>query len=385
MSWTREQEEALRAARRWLAGPEQVFRLFGPAGTGKSTLAREFGADLYAAYTGKAAHVMREKGCPGATTIHSLIYLPRVKCAARLKKLERELTAAMAIGQPKEIAELKAEIAREEENYRKPAFTLNLASPLRGARLLVVDEVSMVDERVGADLLSFKCKVLVLGDPFQLPPVYGGGYFTEARPDVLLQEVHRQARESAVLDLATIVREEQRLPREHPCLRRELPEVDDALAADQLIVGRNRTRKYWNAAVRRAKGYHDPLPTTGDKVVCTRNNHELGLLNGAVYLVTNAMESHDDGDSEWSSLLELDGEQLVKTHKAPFLGQEVPWWVEREAERFEYGYAVTCHKAQGSQWDRVAVVDESAIFGPHRWRWLYTAATRAVRELAVYI
>ena len=57
----------------------------------------------------------------------------------------------------------------------------------------------MVDEDLGRDLLSFGKPVLVLGDPAQLPPVKGGGFFTEAEPDVMLTEVHRQAADNPII------------------------------------------------------------------------------------------------------------------------------------------------------------------------------------------
>src|SRR5882757_5485782 len=82
-----EQDAALKAVAAWLkAKPGRgntppVFRLFGYAGSGKSTLAKHLaegveGKVLFAAFTGKAALVMRRKGCEGASTIHSLIYRP---------------------------------------------------------------------------------------------------------------------------------------------------------------------------------------------------------------------------------------------------------------------------------------------------------------------
>jgi exodeoxyribonuclease-5 len=127
---------------------KQVFRLFGYAGTGKTTLAKYIaehvdGRVLFAAYTGKAAHVMRSKGCEGART---LIY----KC---------------------------------HQTEDGPQFTLNNDSPLAEAKSLIVDECSMVDTQLGADVLSFGVPGLVLGDPFQLPPIYGAGFFTDAEPD----------------------------------------------------------------------------------------------------------------------------------------------------------------------------------------------------------
>ena len=80
-AFTPHQDAALSVASAWLKtrrGGSSIFRLFGYAGTGKTTLAKHIaegvdGKVLFAAYTGKAAGVMRSKGCHGASTIHSLI------------------------------------------------------------------------------------------------------------------------------------------------------------------------------------------------------------------------------------------------------------------------------------------------------------------------
>ena len=150
--WSREQAAAIDKVGRWLkAGEPQVFRLFGYAGVGKTTLARHVaegaaGEAAFAAFTGKAALVMRAKGCAGASTIHALIY------------------------------------RASEGAEGAPTFTLNEDGPASRAGLIVIDECSMVDAELARDLLSFGKPILVLGDPFQLPPVKGGGYFTEARP-----------------------------------------------------------------------------------------------------------------------------------------------------------------------------------------------------------
>ena len=367
MNFSPQQERALKAVEEWLRSSEQVFRLFGYAGTGKTTLARHVGADHYAAFTGKAAYVMREKGCAGATTIHNLIYLPREKSKLRLQALLDEL-----VKDPDNL-DLQRRVSEERAALKRPSFTLNTDSELRHSRLLVIDECSMVDETIGRDLLSFGCKILVLGDPAQLPPVYGGGYFTQAEPNVLLTEVHRQARDNPILDLATFVRERRSLPEAHPLIQHEYFATPEMLiGVEQLIVGRNATRRALNVRMRELRGYESPLPVRGDKVVCTRNNHELRILNGAVYEVTDVVEE---------TLLELDSELVVAVHPEPFLGEEVDVWRLRDAEMFDYGYALTCHKAQGSQWDSVGIIDESAAFREHRIRWLYTAITRAARTL----
>jgi len=370
MQFSRQQEQALAAIRNWMASDKQVFYLAGYAGTGKTTLANEVGADYFAAYTGKAAHVLQEKGCRNATTIHRLIYIPRIKSRQILKDLLQR-----AEKEP-DNAKLMERILAEKNNLRKPAFILNLDSPLYGARLICIDECSMVNQQIGEDLLSFGTKVLVLGDPAQLPPVYGAGYFTEQKPDFLLTEVHRQAAGNPILDLATTIRTEHRLPLDHSLV---VPKVtpEMALAVDQLIVGRNTTRHNANRRMRELLGHEGELPIAGDKLVCLRNNHDIGLLNGAVHMLESVQ---DTGEVLWVT---LDNGLVVDAHKHPFLGQEIPFWMEGEAEKFEYGYALTCHKSQGSQWDSVGIIDESAAFRKDRWRWLYTAVTRAAKELWV--
>jgi exodeoxyribonuclease-5 len=232
-----QQDAAVLAVSRWLkAGKPQVFRLFGYAGTGKTTLARRIAEEvdgdvLFASFTGKAAQVMRNKGCSNARTLHSLIYRPR------------------------------GDKAEEETGTMQPAFSLNRTSTVAKAKLVVVDECSMVDEALGRDLLSFGTPVLVLGDPGQLPPVNagqgGGGFFTEQEPDVMLTEIHRQARENPIIALAQTVREGGRpgLGRygTSRVVSRGDIDAEQVLAADQILVGRNRTRQLYNRRIRCAQ------------------------------------------------------------------------------------------------------------------------------------
>src|SRR5215213_9080661 len=172
-SFSPQQGAALKSVSEWLNakpgrnGTPQVFRLFGYAGTGKTTLARHIAEHVdgkvhFAAFTGKAALVMRSKGCQGASTIHSLIY--------------RTLESGAEI----------------------PSFTLWDDAPASKAKLIVIDECSMVDAELGRDLMSFGVPVLVLGDPAQLPPVQGGGVFTDGEPDAMMTEEHRQAQDDPV-------------------------------------------------------------------------------------------------------------------------------------------------------------------------------------------
>src|SRR5690606_6872894 len=130
----------------------------------------------------------------------------------------------------------------------------NRQSPVAKAKLIVIDECSMVDEALGKDLLSFGTKVLVLGDPGQLPPVSGGGFFTEQEPDYLLTEIHRQARDNPIIQLAMHVREGKELMHGDygaaQIIGRDAVTQDLVLGADQVLVGTNKTRKRYNQRLR---------------------------------------------------------------------------------------------------------------------------------------
>lgn len=389
-----QQDEALGQVRAWLGGRGgQIFRLFGYAGTGKTTMARLLSEDVrgevrFAAYTGKAASVMRARGCAGATTLHRLIYNPGDKSKARLRELQEELSELP----PEERAgsraaeKIRHKIREEEERLRQPAFSLNPDSELRRAKLLVVDEGSMVDQRLGTDVLSFGVPVLVLGDPAQLPPIKGGGFFTGGAPDYLLTEIHRQAEGSPIIELATRVRQGDGIPLGRygdSLVTDERPTPEQVRRHDQVLVGKNATRRACNARYRKLLGYEKWQPQPGDRLVCLRNNHDVGLLNGTLWDVAAVGEFEDGFDQLMLDLRGEDGQQVstfAYTHH--FRGQELPWF-ERDADEFDYGYAMTVHKAQGSQWSSVMVFDESWVFRNTSRNWLYTAITRAAERVTI--
>jgi len=372
MAWSSQQEAAIRAVKAWMKDPNapQVFRLFGFAGTGKTTLAKHLAAEsdgtvLFGAYTGKAALMLRKKGCVGASTIHSMIYK-----------------------------------VRQDEITGRLSFRWNADSDAGWASLIVIDEVSMVDPAMGEDLLRYGKKVLVLGDPAQLPPVSGDGFFLNAKPDVMLTEVHRQAAENPIIRMSIDVREGKRLMPgmygeseviARGDISREALQAK-VLAADQVLCGLNRTRHGLNRRIRELKGFvGEPqvwMPTPGERLVCLRNNRDKNLLNGGMWVSQTVSPGRNGITLRVQS---LDDEELspVDVSVLPqfFEGtdKELDWKKKIGWDEFTFGWALSVHKAQGSQWDDVLIYDESEVFREDARKHIYTALTRAAQRVTVLV
>lgn len=368
MEWSPKQAHALKEIAKWFNDPHspQVFRLFGYAGTGKTTLAKQINTDLgggalFGCFTGKAALVLRSKGCASASTLHSLCYKPV-----------------------------------EDEDTGEVTFELNLDGPLSSARLLIVDEVSMVGPDLGVDVTSFGTKILVLGDPFQLPPISGEGFFTSAAPDILLDEIHRQAQDNPIIRMSMDIREGRGLAvgqygESWVRRRADVPKDElaaEALAANQVLVGMNKTRNTLNKRMRELNGFTGKLPMTGERLMCLKNNKKVGLLNGSQWMA-KAVDGHPDRIKMTVDSLDGLGENIkVNTHLEFFGGDpknNMDWRARKRFEEFDFAYAITCHKSQGSQYDDVLIFDESSVFRENADRWSYTAVTRAAERAKVLV
>lgn len=407
---TADQQEAAALIEAWYFHLNtQIFVLCGYAGTGKTFLVdyivRALGlvageSAAFVAPTGKAASVLIRNGVP-ATTVHSLIY-------TREEDIEVDENGEV-------ISEQFLRFVKKESIDSK-------------IKLIVLDETSMVSDDVLRDLLSFGVKCLCCGDPAQLPPV-GGSNTLLRTPVVTLREIVRQERDNPIVRLAERIRAGER-PQygEYGSVsvipRRSL----DAAArqklfceADQIIVGTNRTRALVNREVRAFHGIspEQVLPEEGEKIICTLNDWskpldekgDFHLVNGIIgtcYHVREQLDGLGQLDFQPEFLpdrvedLPFDTGVFVRGqyyhgygNRACLLTNGIlvhednremlrRFKVRREDTvcRFEFAYAVTCHKAQGSEYDFVVVIDESGYFENGR-EWLYTAVTRAKKRLVI--
>lgn len=368
IQWSPQQEAAIAKVSDWYQKQDEpVFYLAGFAGTGKTTIARhlvsETGAKpCYGAFTGKAASVMRNSGCEDAGTLHSKIYI-----------FKRD---------PK--------TGKFTKRINKSAKTSEVVK----SDLIVVDECSMVDEPLGKDLMSFKKPILVLGDPAQLPPVQGGGFFTSREPDMMLTEIHRQAEGNPIIQLATAVRKGEgidycRLGESAVVTKAEFRAEFDILDADQVLVGKNATRHSYNTRLRELNRIICEMPVAGDRLVCLKNSRENGIFNGGIFTVSGTFDATFEHPKLIGIKIRSDDEEKadeisVTVRSEFFTGEKPPFWRELiGTEQFNYGYALTVHKAQGSQWDRVVLFDEAFGTDEERKRWLYTGITRAAQSIVV--
>ncbi len=388
----------------------QSFVLCGYAGTGKTFLidyvVKKLGlvageSAVFVTPTGKAASVLIRNGTP-ATTVHSLIYT-------------REEDVVV-----NEDGEIIA------ENFLRFVKKEKIDSKIR---LIVVDETSMVADELLKDLLSYGVKCLFCGDPAQLPPV-GGTNTLLSMPCATLREIVRQEEDNPIIQIAEKARKGEFIDYGYygksvavvskreiaPATRKKL-----FLKADQIIVGTNRTRNAINQEMREYLGISAKakLPVDGEKLICTLNDwskpideaRDLFLVNGIIGKCYR-VEEHEDGIGK----LDFQADFLPnRTHDLPFdtgvfytgsyrhgygdkactlidgaLVHENNFALLRRLRvkredticRFEFAYAVTCHKAQGSEYDFVIVFDESALFEDGK-EWLYTAVTRAKKKLLI--
>lgn len=394
MELTRKQEEGLKIAIQRHQLGEKYTVISGYAGTGKSTLVKfiiealgvEKSHVCYATFTGKAAEVLRKKGNENACTLHRLLY---------------------------------DSIPRPAGGYfRKP-------KPNIPYDIVVVDEISMVPLSILKQLFKHPCYVICLGDPFQLPPVDENKENKDINnlldhPHIFLDQIMRQAADSEIIRLSMDIREMK--PLEY--IDGQNVKMYDGRAlenktiltwADQVLVGTNKKRFEYNAEIRSLLG-KGPLPEDGDKVICLHNYWEDfslkgdPLVNGTIGYLRNPMEGQIDlplwikHNPHYFEILDasvetedgfypnvsIDKKMLIKEERC--CDWRTQYALMKNKYRigdlmprdFAYGYAITTHKSQGSEWDKVVVIEEKFPYDKiEHARWLYTSVTRASQKLVL--
>lgn len=386
LQYSLEQIAAIDAIHDWLHDPDrQTLSLGGYAGTGKTTVIKEVvriarrsirGNVGVCAPTGKAAHVLRSKGVDFAATVHSTIYSVRDVCrdCGQMACSPESPTSIPAGVEGKPAKPCKS-------RGRRAAFSRVDEIPFS---LLVVDEASMLSRRLVEDLQSFDCKILYVGDHGQLEPI-GGDAGVMQDPDLRLEQIHRQAAGNPIIQFAHAVRQGaspadvEVLPAgaDRLRIRRGLPEHRELADFEIILCGFNETRVAVNRRVRTLRGHVRRGPLHDEPVICLRNNGDLGLFNGMLARV----EEVDHSTSRISITTET-GRDLARLPFEPeqFGAQQTLGEADRDLALFDYGYCITVHKSQGSEWRDVCVLEQlSPSWAAARWR--YTAATRAAGRL----
>lgn len=389
---TQNQREIVHLLWAWYkqANGSDHITLGGYAGTGKTTLISVFRKVLeqknpdinvaFCTYTGKAAQVLKTKLVESKTvhgkdyigTIHSLIYSP--------------------------IENVKGEIVGWEKREK-----------IYNTDLIIVDEASMVDGNIWADLKSYGLPIIAVGDHGQLAPIEGSFNLMQ-EPQLKLTEIHRQAQDNPIIKLSIMAREKGEIPVgiysenvrklsfEDYDTKEFMNELLENYNTETLILtGYNNTRVRINNSIRNLLGFEDEFPQPGDRVICLRNNGKKKIYNGMIGTIERIFPDHGDW---YYAEINMDGVVNRYGIPEPYTGliyqgqfnQKEPLNFTKQRAKsvkgdlFDYGYAITVHKAQGSQAKRVILFEERfSQMDEDTWkRWLYTAITRAEEELFVF-
>lgn len=388
MELTNKQMQGLKIAIQRYKDKEPFTVIAGYAGTGKSTLVRFIidALDLtpddvaYIAYTGKAAQVLRSKGCPDAMTAHRLLYKFIQKYDGTFIRIPKEELTVSRNG------------------------------------IIVVDEVSMLPKEMWDLLLSHHIYVIACGDPAQLPAI-GEAADVLNHPHIFLDEIMRQAQESEIIRLTMDIREGKPIK---PFKGKEINivrhnELVEGMYhwADQIICAKNETRNSINHQFRKYLWQNPDIPTiplVGDRIICLRNNwdicNDLGdaIVNGTTGTIlslqtrpnliidtechiTMAPDGYEEDDL-YTNFIDVSMDWKLITTGEPLVNKDNFRKIPKDLRpnQFDYGYAITCHKSQGSEWGKVLVVEEGFPWEKEeKKRWLYTAATRASEKLTLVL
>lgn len=401
-----DQENTVNAAINWFKGrSSQVFEIAGKAGTGKSVvlneIVRRLGLQphqyLAAAYTGAAAIVMRMKGFPTARSLHSTFYH-----FEKRKKLDVELSTPFM--------NTKFNVPQEEWVF----VPIPYGAIPKAVKLIIIDEGYMVPYNMRNAILKHGIKVLVAGDPNQLPPIKDGPAFLTGSGIHVLSQIMRQNLNNPILYLAERALNNEpihcgiygnsALVIEDTDLTNEM-----VLSIGNIICGTNKTRDMFNNTIRTMIGKVSEVPEFGDRVICRENdwdieNESIALANGLQGFIVSPITPdifHDPrnpnkGNKGQNGTFKMDF--LPDLLQFPFRGLDVNYqyivsdYYRRrqikadkftEGELFEYAYAITTHLSQGSEYP-AGIYYEEFLRPEIQKSLIYTGITR-FKEKMIYV
>ncbi len=391
MILTEKQEQGVKIAIERYKNGEKYTTIGGYAGTGKSTLVRFMVEILgvpeddicFTAFTGKAANVLLKKGNKNVRTLHKLLYVSHLKSDGTFIR-----------------------VPVKEIPYK----------------IIIIDEISMVPLTMIKLLFTYNVHVICLGDPFQLPPInQNEDNHLLDNTHIFLDEIMRQEQESEIIRLTMDIREGKEIKvsqgKEVIILNKNELNTGMLKWADQILCGTNATRTKLNSQMRKLNNIFEDKPQDKDKMICLTNywdiisTNEEPLMNGTIGYLSNSFETfftiprrlglekreipiiHGDfivnDDDNIFSNLDMDKNMIIKGEntldsKTSYILSKIPSTRNLIPMNFTYGYAITCHKAQGSEWEKVLVVEENFPRKKEEHaRWLYTACTRASSRLVL--
>jgi exodeoxyribonuclease-5 len=396
---TDEQKNALDAAIQLIEGYgcKTCLKIGGFAGTGKTTLAaaiRDVLKDVwknkihsvaFVTFTGKASVVLKVKLGNSLTsldycgTIHSLIYKPIVSFLGGKKRI---------IGW-----RLKTE---DELSFDA----------------IIIDEASMISGYIWQDLVSYNIPMVVIGDHGQLPPV-DGKFNLMDNPDLFLTQIHRQALSSPIIQLSKIIRETGFVPNiTTPSVFRldwssdQCQKIWNKLIFDEslmILCGFNYTRVWLNQHIRNKIGFHKEEPYPGERLICLKNNRDGNVMNGQIGTLTwlipyrhnmnRMVVQFDDRVMPFEGIVHdscFGKESYEDMFNNTIITKEMIAEVKNDGYSdgihfFDFGYAISVHKSQGSEWRRVILFEQRSQYWDDDYykRWLYTGVTRASEKLFI--
>lgn len=384
LNLSQDQDKALKSLLEWFNSTHrsEFITMGGYAGTGKTTLISIFRNEIhtknqilriaFCSFTGKATRVLKNKLTDinaifpkdSVSTIHSLIYSPVTNSKNEIIGWDRKKTI--------------------------------------DADLIIIDEASMVDYDIWRDLLSYKKPIIAVGDHGQLPPI-NGSFNLMKTPQIKLTEIHRQAKDNPIINISIMAREKGEIPfgdfgNGVKKMERRDMEAQESVGEKMkyynpetlILCGYNNTRVKLNKYIRNNLEFEGELPQPKDRVICLRNNHKKEVYNGML----GTLKEIKVFDESWYDVkIEMDDDGNIfkglifakQFNNSESLNFTKERGASSKGDLFDFGYALTVHKAQGSQAKKVILFEERfKQMDNEMWkRWLYTAVTRASEELFI--